>query len=317
MSSPDAAVPAAATSWRRFCIYQRERFPLVAHGPLIACFSFCAISYSAQLRGGSLRWGPVLVAFCSCLCSFLHLRIADEFKDFEEDSRYRPYRPVPRGLVRLRELGWLWAATGALQVALALWLDWRLVGVLLMTWFYLALMTKEFFVRAWLKARPVTYLWTHMLIMPQVDFYATACDWLPVGHGVPRGLLWFLAVSFFNGVTLELGRKLRAPGDEEHGVETYTFLWGRPRAVGAWWGAMLCTALLALPAARLVHFLLPAALIFALILALAAWRSVRFLRAPVTANARWFERLVGLWTITLYLTLGALPLLARWLGWSP
>ena len=45
----------------------------------------------------------------------LQLRLADEFKDFEEDSRYRPYRPVPRGLVSLRDLAWVWAGCIALQ----------------------------------------------------------------------------------------------------------------------------------------------------------------------------------------------------------
>ena len=57
------------------------------------------------------------MAFATAFLFFLQLRIADEFKDFEEDSRYRPYRPVPRGLVRLRELGWLGAAAACLQLA--------------------------------------------------------------------------------------------------------------------------------------------------------------------------------------------------------
>ena len=41
------------------------------------------------------------MAVVTSFLSFLQLRIADEFKDFDEDSRYRPYRPVPRGLVTL------------------------------------------------------------------------------------------------------------------------------------------------------------------------------------------------------------------------
>ena len=53
------------------------------------------------------EWRGLVVAFVTCFLFFLQLRIADEFKDFEEDTRYRPYRPVPRGLVTLRELGWI------------------------------------------------------------------------------------------------------------------------------------------------------------------------------------------------------------------
>src|SRR5207244_2784241 len=105
---------------------------------------------------------------------FLQLRIADEFKDFEEDARYRPYRPVPRGLVTLRELGRLGAAAALIQLFLALVLDPSLVLLLAVAWIYLALMSKEFFVGEWLKQHPIPYLISHMVIIPLVDFYATA-----------------------------------------------------------------------------------------------------------------------------------------------
>src|ERR1700719_4112976 len=142
----------------RWWISQSERFPLFAHTPVIAAFSLSAVCYSALLRGANRMpgWKPCLVAFASSCLFFLQLRLADEFKDFEEDSRYRPYRSVPRGLVSLRELGWLWAACILIQLALALWLAPKLVVLLLLTWIYLGLMSKEFFARRWLKARPIT-----------------------------------------------------------------------------------------------------------------------------------------------------------------
>ena len=76
----------------------------------------------ALLRGqpGLAPLASLVVAFVTCLIFFLQLRIADEFKDFEEDSRYRPYRPVPRGLVTLRELAMLFVLGAALQLILAL-----------------------------------------------------------------------------------------------------------------------------------------------------------------------------------------------------
>lgn len=293
----------------RFWVYQRERFPLIAHGPLIACFSFCAISYSAQLRGGQPGWFPFLVAFISCLISFFHLRIADEFKDLEEDRAYRPYRPVPRGLVSLRELGWVWMGTGLIQLALALVLNGWLIAILLTTWLYLALMTREFFARDWLKARPVLYMTSHMFIMPLVDFYATSCDWIPSGQGVPPGLFWFLVVSYFNGITLEIGRKIRAPHDEEHGVETYSGLWGRTYAVIAWWSAMAVTATAATLAARAIDFAWPVAIVYTTVLLLAGMSGLRFLKNPATNRARGLETVSGLWTMTLYLALGVAPLI--------
>lgn len=295
----------------RWWIYQRERFPVLAHGPLIAAFSLSAISYSSVARGQIAlpAAAPALVSFFSAFFSFLQLRLADEFKDFDEDSRYRPYRPVPRGLVSLRELGWLWAATCAVQLALALWLKPALALLLGLAWTYLVLMSREFFVKEWLKRRPFTYMWTHMLIMPIVDFYTTACDWLLAGVPPPQGLIWFLLVSFFNGMVIEIGRKIRAPEDEEEGVETYSVLWGRRNAVLAWLAALAATAVFAWKAADRIAFAGPVLWVLGALLAGAVVLGASFLRRPAPTHGRRIEAMSGLWTIVMYLILGVVPLL--------
>ncbi len=302
-----------ALTGNRWWIYQRERFPLAAHGPLIFAFSFSAVSFSALLRGhdGWPAGASLAVAFLTSLLFFLQLRIADEFKDFEEDSRFRPYRPVPRGLVRLPELGVIGALGALVQLLLAWWLHAPLLILLAVTWLYLALMSHEFFARDWLKARPITYLWTHMLIMPLVDLYATATDWLLHGQMPPAGLHWFLIVSFFNGIVIEIGRKLRAPADEERGVETYTVLWGRARAVATWLAALVLTGAFAVIAAQRIGWHWPMAALLGVPLAVAVWLGVTFVRAPVAGRGQRLELLSGVWTLVLYLGLGAAPMLWR------
>src|SRR5438132_13720 len=137
----------------RWWVYQRERFPILAHGMLIAAFSFSAVSFSMLLRGQVALPSPATaaVAFLTAFLFFLQLRIADEFKDFEEDSLYRPYRAVPRGLIKLRELAIVFVLTGLIQLGLALRLNIGLLLLLGVTWTYLVLMSKEFFVAEWLK----------------------------------------------------------------------------------------------------------------------------------------------------------------------
>jgi len=304
----------------RWIIYQRERFPFAAHAPLVAAFSLSAVSFSALLRdaAGLPSWRGLIVAYVTSLLFFLQLRIADEHKDFEEDARYRPYRPVPRGLVTLRELAAIGVASAIVQLALALWLSPALAWLLLATWIYFALMAREFFARAWLKARPVAYLLSHMLIMPLIDLYATASDWWPAGHRrPPAGLVWFLAVSFFNGIVIEIGRKIRAREDEEAGVETYSFLWGMRGAVTAWLGAIAATAAFAAIAATRVAAgwtLGAMLLVLAALIAGCAIAARRFLRAPRRATSKAIELMAGVWTLGLYLGLGVLPLLLRWLS---
>ncbi len=308
--------PANARAWAsRWWTYQRERFPLVSHGLLIAAFSSATVGFSVQLRTPDHVQLPgaraLFVAFATAFLFFLQLRIADEFKDREEDALYRPYRPVPRGLISLRELGCLAFAAAIAQAALAFWLSPALLPLLAIVWLYLTLMSCEFFARAWLKARPVTYMWTHMLILPLVDLYCSACDWRVAGAAPARGLLFLLLMSFCNGFVLEIGRKIRAPQDEERGVQTYTALWGSARAAYIWLATLVVTAAAAIAAGFQVGFPLPAAVVCAVFVPGAALRAVHFMRRPITRAATQLSTLSGFWALLIYLGLGTVPMLWR------
>jgi len=291
----------------RWWIYQKERFPLLAHGPLIAAFSACAVAFSSLLRDAPPPDPRMfLTAFGVCLLMFLQLRIADEFKDADEDARWRPYRPVPRGLVKLSELRLLFIIAALIQSALVWALDPRLFIVLGIAWAYLGLMSVEFFCRDWLKKRPLVYLVSHMGIMPLVDFFGTACEWLPRTGAAPSGLGWFLAASFFNGVVIEIGRKLRQPADEEEGVETYSRLWGRAGGVMVWAAALACTLVCAVMAAGAIGFNMPVAGSLGIVFISALAIIPSYLRGILAGKK--IEMLSAVWTLVLYLMLGLVPM---------
>lgn len=296
---------------RRWVIYQRERFPLAAHAPLVAAFSASAVCFSSLVRG-HLTAPPaftLVVAFVTSLLFFLQLRIADEFKDLEDDSRYRPYRPVPRGLVTLRELAWVGVGAALVQLLLALALDPTILWILAIAWVYLALMTREFFAPRWLKRHPVTYMASHMMILPLVDLYATACDWWAGGdHQLPRGLYWFLIVSYLNGVVIEIGRKTRVAVDEETGVETYSALWGTGGAIRAWMIAVLATAFAAWRASARIGTATPMLVLLAVLVAGCAVVALRVARSQASGSGKAIEVMSGVWTIFMYVGLGAAPL---------
>lgn len=295
----------------RWIAYQRERFPLAGHAPLVAAFSGSAVCFSSVLRG-HLAFPPLrvlIVAFVTSLLFFLQLRIADEFKDCEKDARFRPYRPVPRGLVKLSELVWIAAGAAIVQLVLALWLNPALVWLLLLAWAYLTLMTREFFVRRWLEAHPIVYMTSHMFIVPLVDLYATACDWTTAGLGdPPPGLLWFLIVSYMNGIVLEIGRKTRVAADEEPGVETYSALWGSGRAIATWLGAVLLTGGAAWEASARIGTEVPTAALLVMLFGVCFAVALHFLRTPTPGTGKTVEAMAGIWTVLMYLGLGAAPI---------
>lgn len=308
----------ATDAKNRWWVYLDERFPLVKNGLLIAVFAAAAVGYAAVLARETPPQQPVslpgamLIAFLTLFLFFFQLRVADEFKDYADDAQFRPYRPVPRGLVNLHELGVLAIAAAVIQFGLAFSLGWGMVLLLALVWGYIWLMREEFFAPEWLKAHPVLYMLSHMVVMPLMALYASACFWLPAGLSLPTTLGWFLLVSYCNGMIIELGRKIRAPQDEETGVETYSALWGRSNAVAVWLAVMGGLAIASLLAARTIQFLPLVTLFLLPLLTTAMVVSWRFISNPITRWAKGFEWISGLSTLLVYSSLGILPLFLQY-----
>ena len=303
------------TLLQRLVIYQRERFPLLRTATLVLVFSAASVSVSAHLAGRPAPgWPAYLGAFVATLCLFWHLRVLDEIKDADDDRRYRPERPIPRGLVSLQlivRLGLLAVPIALLAAALV---DLRLILLLLAVWGWMALMTAEFFAPAWLKARPFVYLITHMAVMPLIDLLVTGFEWAPHG-GTSPALALFLLLSFANGCVLEIGRKLWAPGNERPGVESYSHLLGPRRGAMLW---MTCVGialvlLYAIGTATGTPKLTVAIGWFALGWAYAQARS--YAHDPTPETEKGVDTAAGVWVFACYAAAGFAPFIARAWAW--
>ena len=297
---------------KKWWIYQKEQFPLLGYIPLMATFGFSSVSYSMHLHNPGATLSDVnikqaITAIIITLFWFMLLRIADEHKDFEEDKQFRPYRPVPRGLVKLKELRVIGIALIIIQIALSVWVDLRLLFMLIPVYIWFTLMTIEFGVPKWLKKHPTVYLISHMLIMPLIDLYATSVEWLPRGGVFNFGIMLYMISSFCDGTVVEVGRKLRAKEDEEYGVDTYTHIWGAKRAMVVW---MICMTISG-TSTVLAGFQVRVGFIIMCVLAplyiIAALTAVRFAKSPTPKNAKIFKVLPGVWMILMHAMLGFLP----------
>lgn len=303
---------AASPVWRRLWIYQAERFPLLKTTTLLAAFSAASINVSAVLAGRSLPgWPTYLGALAVLLILFFQMRAMDEVKDAEDDRRYRPERPIPRGLVTQRLIVGIAAGLAPVALAASGALSAKLIWMLALVWLWLALMTAEFGAPEWLKTRPMLYLVSHMLIMPLIDLFVTGAEWMVRDGSPPPGLGIFLGLSFANGCVLEIGRKLFAPENEREGVETYTALYG---TIGAAWLWMACLAM-AFALLVAVGFAVRTPLLIASIgtIAFAAAMIVgwKFMATPTPALQKAADTMAGAWVLVCYLAAGFLPLIAR------
>ncbi len=109
-------------------------------------------------------------------------------------------------------------------------------------------------------------------------------------------------------MVIEIGRKMRAPADEEHGVETYSALWGVRGAVRVWLLAIVATGLAAFAASSRIGTDVPTLLMLVVLVATCATVGERFMRDASPGRGRWIEAMAGVWTVLLYVGLGAVPL---------
>lgn len=295
--------------FKRFWIYQKERFPLLGHGLLVASFSFSAIAYSRLCRhaDGFVKPETFLTAIVTTISFFFLVRIFDEFKDAEEDARYRKNLPVPRGLISFRELFVMGMVAVTLQLTVNLLIFPPVLLLYAMVMAYLLLMGKEFFVGRWLKQHQFWYVVSHMMIIPLIDVLASGYDWFVEGAKAPAGLYWFFAVSFMNGVVLEVGRKIKDPASESEGVLTYSYRMGTKRSAYLWILMLLITLGLGLCAAVFAGHGLFTYIVLVSAFVLCTLPAFAFIHQPTSKRSKRIELASVLWTITLYLSLGGIP----------
>jgi 4-hydroxybenzoate polyprenyltransferase len=190
----------------RLWIYQKERFPLS-----VIPFTTLAVLLSTRAIS-SAAFPPLFIVYMTLLFYLAHLRIADEFKDYQHDLKHYAQRPVPRGLVTRKELAAIFVGLVAAQLLLNLLANSQ-IGFLfyLLALGYSLLAAKEFFIRDWLRPRLLLYNLVHFVQLVLVQIYVYASFW-PVR---PDLLAWHLAFSTLATFNIELARKMRPRGNEK------------------------------------------------------------------------------------------------------
>jgi len=285
--------------------YQKERFPIANHGLLIVAFSFSAISLSRQIRGvsGFISLEAFIACFLYGFLFFLRLRIADEHKDAVEDKAVRPHLPVPRGLVTLKELKILDYIAFAIQACVLLLFYRQVIPVALIALGYDYLMRNEFFAHEFLKKRLWLYTASHMMILPFADLVSSAFDWAVAEQPFPWEFLWVFALSYSNGLVLEIGRKIRHPSQENAGYMTYSAMLGPKKATALWLWLMAANVLIAVYIGYSLYNPV-IALVLGVLGISSTIPAISFYAKPSEKGSKAIESISGIWALGMYLSLG-------------
>ena len=317
---------------KNFKIYLNERFPLGKNSFFVLIFTLSGYIYTSLLYNSKIMYlftngvkigifqYKIIALFIIIFMFFFQLRITDEFKDYEEDLKYRAYRPVQRGIISLKTLGKIGIATVIIQIMLAHVINPEIIYFMIFVWIYMFLMAKEFFIKKWLTKRILIYALSHVVIMvfitlviveatqyivPKNIFDVFILQWYR--HNIDFALIPLFVLNYLNGIVLEIGRKTRRADEEEHGVQTYSKLWGKKKAVvilSLLFAVEYFLVILGLSYTYEKYFLF-SGLVLLIILIISIYFMIKFLKKDLSGKI--VESVSGLWIVFSSMGLGLLP----------
>ena len=255
--------------WSRFNAYQRERFPVL----LVIGSLFLPILSSAAVVGNFHAIGII-----TCLViTFLYLvliRITDELRDYEHDLIFHPERPVSSGVVSTAELSRIGIVASILFLALSATAGIAslvMAGVLLV---YTYSAGKEFFLAHIIRQRFFIYNAVNLvqMVLMQVYVYVLLGNLL-----ISELIIAHLLFTTVGTLTFELLRKLKRPGEDGAGRDTYTWYLGFGRALGTYLILTVLTAVTFGTVAFLMQGVFPTLIALGIVLVAggAAWKHYR------------------------------------------
>lgn len=213
------------TTIKNFYLYQKERFPIVILG-----LSFLpAILSSGAIVATQVELKFVLTALIVSIAYLLHVRIIDEFRDYEHDLKHHKERPVSSGIISLKELKVIdWLAIVAIPLAsLYSSPEALLIAVAMLLYSYFA--RREFFLG--LQFRRYFYLYNAVnlvqMLLLQILVYTIANPSFSFTTLVTVHFLFTTTGT----IIFEFLRKVKSPGDDGTGKDTYTWFLGLDNAI--------------------------------------------------------------------------------------
>src|SRR3989344_1824327 len=204
----------------RWYLYQKERFPvlLLLLGIIPATFS------SGAVVSGSLGAVAIFGAIAGSLVYLLHIRIVDELRDFEHDILYHPTRPLQSGMISRKEPRYIDTVAMAvlLLIAFSAGASAAIIALVMLGYTYIA--GKEFFVGEALRRRFFIYNGLNLLQMLLMQFFVYAIFAASISLNVV--LLAHFLFTTVGTMLFEFVRKLKVPGDDGTGKDTYTYFLG-------------------------------------------------------------------------------------------
>lgn len=282
--------------------YFKERFPII-NMALFAILFFTVRSIASFFNTTDQEkevWWLVLGVF-AVISFFFRLRVFDEIKDFDIDSKNHPHRVLQTGRVNKKQLIVISIMGTLIEIAWSLVSGFPVVICWGVAVGYSLLMRYEFFMGKFLNKYLLLYAFSHMLVMPLIILWVYSAFHPQLEVLIPCYILGGL--SLFSGFSFEIARKLRSPKAEKPGVDSYSKSLGYIGAIILLLLVLLIGVLIQIyllfqiNSRSWAYFLIGAIFIFALLLYL------KNLYRPSEKYLRKAEKIVSLFMLVSYVSI--------------
>lgn len=214
----------------RWAVFVWERFPPPIHLPLVLAFGGGNLAVAAQVTGIQPSLKSLVLGLVAASFFFFRLRLFDELKDYETDLTEHPDRPLPRGVVSVREVKKAALFSAVLEGGLATILGWHVLAAWSIAALYSLLMYNEFFCGRWMRPKLELYALVHTLVAGGLGWFLACVGTLKMPWELPSVVLGFALVNWSVFNVFEFARKTYGDDESDGRAETYS---GRLGPLGA------------------------------------------------------------------------------------
>lgn len=216
------------TILERFYTYQKLRFPVI-----ILSFSLLpAILSTGAIVVKNPSILQVMGGLIASMLYLLHVRIIDEKRDFHHDSMYHKSRPLQTGLISMKELQTIDVYVIIIFLAIAMFAGIYpfSLGLLMLSYSFIA--SKEFFIGQKLRQHFFLYnaINTNQSFIMQLFAYSFFAGLIPFTTLVALHFIF----TCIGTVIFEFVRKIKIPGMDGTGKDTYTWYLGFNNAMAVY-----------------------------------------------------------------------------------
>lgn len=231
---------------KRFYAYQNERFPLI-----LLSLSLFPVTLSSAAIVSKFATTGIVFGFIASLAYIFHIRVNDEERDFEHDAAHHSTRPLQRGVITLNELRIvnIIAICSISIIAILSGLEATFIAFVMIIYSYFA--RHDFFYREKIRRHFFIYNLVHIIqiLLLQIFVYVI------IAHRIQftELLLAHFLFTLTGTVIFEFVRKLKVPGEDGTGMDTYTHHLGFNKSMTVYSVLILLNTILFFFISEMIH----------------------------------------------------------------